>query len=56
MVLQVFVVVTKSGDGLPDLIGRTKSGQLYLYPGNGAGGFLRNSLIGNGFNFITFLG
>ncbi|MGG1908909.1 VCBS repeat-containing protein [Microbacterium sp. NRRL B-14842] len=28
-----------NGDGRADLVARTAAGQLYLYPGNGAGGF-----------------
>jgi len=37
-----------SGDGHPDLIGRTANGDLRLYPGNGRGGFGLSRVIGVG--------
>ena len=43
-------------DGNPDLIARHKpSGDLYLYPGNGRGGFNRGKKIGSGWNSLTHL-
>jgi hypothetical protein len=39
-----------TGDGLPDLIGRTRDGRLHLYPGNGRGGFGRSRVIGVGWS------
>ncbi|MEO6142645.1 MAG: N-acetylmuramoyl-L-alanine amidase [Dermatophilaceae bacterium] len=42
-----------SGDGRPDLIGRTGDGVLRLYPGNGRGGFGSPRVIGNGWSGMT---
>jgi hypothetical protein len=43
-----------SGDGLADLVARRRSdGALFLYPGNGAGGFRASVRIGNGWNGMT---
>lgn len=44
-----------TGDGHPDLIGRTPSGRLNLYSGNGASGFGPTSTIGQGFQGYTRL-
>jgi hypothetical protein len=40
----------RSGDGKPDLLARDSAGKLFLYRGNGAGGFVtgRRELIGGG--------
>lgn len=35
-----------SDDGRPDIVARTTSGDLVLYPGNGRGGFTSSSLLG----------
>ena len=37
-----------SGDGIPDLLGRTPDGTLRLYPGNGHGGFGAPRIVGTG--------
>jgi hypothetical protein len=43
-----------SGDGKPDLIARRANGELYLYRGNGAGGFARGATrIGTGWQGFT---
>jgi SpoIID/LytB domain protein len=42
-----------NGDGNSDVIGRTSSGLLYLYPGNGSGGWLQPRLIGQGWNIFS---
>ena len=42
-----------TGDGKPDVIGRTSDGLLYLYPGNGVGGWLPRRLIGRGWNMFS---
>jgi hypothetical protein len=39
-----------SGDGVPDLIARDTSGNLWLYKGNGRRGYGARSLLGTGFN------
>jgi stage II sporulation protein D len=45
-----------NGDGTSDVIARTSSGLLYLYPGNGSGGWLQPRLIGRGWNgFSTIM-
>jgi hypothetical protein len=44
-----------SGDGVPDLIARDTSGNLWLYKGNGSGGYGARSLLGQGFNTYTQL-
>ena len=42
-----------TGDGKPDLFGRTPSGALYLYRGNGAGGFASGGVpIGGGWGIF----
>lgn len=41
-------------DGKPDLLGRDRaSGALYLYPGNGVGGFTARTTLGTGWNART---
>lgn len=40
-------------DGLTDLVARDRGGLLWLYPGNGAGGFLSRRLAGKGWNTMT---
>jgi len=43
-----------SGDGHADLLGRTPGGALYLYRGNGAGGFIGGGVrIGTGWNMFN---
>ena len=42
-----------SGDRRADVIARTASGLLYLYPGNGSGGWLPPRLIGQGWNMFS---
>jgi hypothetical protein len=45
-----------NGDGRPDLMGRVASdGSLRLYPGNGIGGFAKQSLIGSGWNGMRLI-
>jgi len=39
-----------NGDRKADVLARTPGGLLYLYPGNGSGGWLRPRLIGQGWN------
>ena len=41
------------GDGKSDVLARTSGGLLYLYPGNGSGGWLRPRLIGRGWNMFS---
>jgi SpoIID/LytB domain protein len=43
------------GDGKVDVIARTPAGLLYLYPGNGTGGWLPRQLIGSGWGGYTTL-
>ncbi|MGW2590002.1 FG-GAP repeat domain-containing protein [Streptomyces sp. NPDC001515] len=45
-----------TGDGKGDLLGRDKSGVLYLYPGNGTGsGFSSRIRVGGGWNVYTVI-
>jgi hypothetical protein len=45
-----------TGDGKADVIGRTPAGKLYLYPGNGKGGFAAGGkVIGTGWNMFNTL-
>jgi hypothetical protein len=39
-----------TGDGTPDLMAVATDGTLYLYPGNGTGGFLSSSTVGAGWS------
>jgi hypothetical protein len=45
-----------SGDGNPDVLARTATGTIVLYRGNGAGGWLGSSQIGNGWGGFTWIG
>jgi len=42
-----------TGDRKPDVIARTCGGLLYLYAGNGSGGWLQPRLIGRGWNVFS---
>jgi peptidoglycan hydrolase-like protein with peptidoglycan-binding domain len=42
-----------TGDQRTDVIARTSTGLLYLYPGNGSGGWLARRLIGQGWNIFS---
>jgi SpoIID/LytB domain protein len=42
-----------NGDGRSDVIARAPGGLLYLYPGNGSGGWLQRRLIGRGWNAFS---
>ncbi|OFI37354.1 hypothetical protein BIU82_09815 [Arthrobacter sp. SW1] len=42
-----------SGDGRADVLARDSSGRLWLYRGNGTGGFQPRTLVGNGWNIMT---
>jgi stage II sporulation protein D len=42
-----------NGDGKSDVLARTSAGLLYLYPGNGSGGWLQPRLIGRGWNVFS---
>lgn len=42
-----------TGDRKSDVIARTPGGLLYLYPGNGSGGWLPRRLIGQGWNSFS---
>jgi len=44
-----------NGDGTSDVIARTTDGLLYLYPGNGSGGWLPRRLIGRGWNQFSVI-
>lgn len=43
----------RDGDGNADLVARRNDGTLFLYPGNGAGGFGPTRKIGAGWNVMT---
>ena len=43
------------GDGNPDVMGRTPSGQLWLYPGDGRFGWKAPSVVGTGWQGMTEL-
>jgi alpha-tubulin suppressor-like RCC1 family protein len=49
--------VTRLGDfnrdGVTDLVARDTTGRLWLYPGNGTGGFLSRRQMGQGWNSMT---
>ncbi len=59
MFSDIMVVNNWTGDGHADLLGRTPSGDLYLYETNGTGGWLNNGVgikIGTAWNmFSTFM-
>lgn len=40
------------GDGLNDLLGRDSAGRLFLYPGDGEGGWLERQQVGQGWNIF----
>ena len=42
-----------SGDGKADIVARDSAGALWLYRGNGAGGFAAQTQIGNGWNTMN---
>ena len=42
-----------NGDGHPDLVARDGTGRLWLFPGNGTGGFLATRLIGSGWSAMS---
>jgi hypothetical protein len=42
-----------NGDRRPDLLARDGAGVLWLYPGNGAGGFLSRVQVGPGWNGLA---
>jgi len=42
-----------NSDGSTDLVARDVAGRLWLYPGNGVGGFLGRRQIGGGWNIMT---
>ena len=44
-----------TGDGKADILARENSGFLWLYPGNGAGGWLARRQVGSGWNGFTSL-
>ena len=44
-----------NSDGLPDLLARDRSGNLWLYPGNGRGGFGKRVWISRGWNTYNLL-
>ena len=41
-----------NGDRKPDLLARDTAGTLWLYQGNGRGGWLSRSQAGNGWNYM----
>jgi hypothetical protein len=46
-----------NGDGKSDVLARDKAGALYLYPGNGSGGWKPRAKVGSGWqNFTTIVG
>lgn len=42
-----------NGDSFPDVLARDASGVLWLYPGNGSGGWLQRVQVGQGWNVMT---
>jgi hypothetical protein len=44
-----------NGDGKSDLLARARDGALWMYPGNGTGGFLRARVVGTGWNLFSVL-
>ncbi|MBT2520281.1 FG-GAP-like repeat-containing protein [Arthrobacter sp. ISL-28] len=42
-----------NSDGKADVVSRDSSGRLWLYRGNGTGGFIGKSLVGSGWNTMT---
>ena len=45
-----------NGDGRADVLARDGAGALWLYPGNGSGGWLARSQVGSGWNVMTPVG
>lgn len=43
------------GDGRADVVARSPGGELYLYPGNGSGGWLPRRVIGHGWESFTIM-
>ena len=56
---EAFTAVTSpgdfDGDGKADVLARTSSGLLYLYPGNGTGGWKTRRAVGNGWQVFSQL-
>lgn len=50
--LDLHTGVDFDGDTRPDIVARTRDGKLWLYPGNGTGGFMSRRLIGTGWNMF----
>ncbi|HSP75109.1 MAG TPA: FG-GAP-like repeat-containing protein [Cryobacterium sp.] len=44
-----------NGDGRADVLARDAGGLLWLYPGNGSGGWLARSQVGSGWNSMTVI-
>ena len=44
-----------TGDGNADVVARDTAGKLWVYPGNGTGGWLARRLVGSGWNTFTGL-
>jgi hypothetical protein len=42
-----------NGDGFNDVLARESGGNLWLYPGNGSGGWLPRQQVGNGWNAMS---
>lgn len=42
-----------NGDGKSDVLGRDWNGTLWMYPGNGTGGFLAPKALGAGWNIFS---
>jgi len=42
-----------NGDGKSDLLSRDRDGTLWLYTGNGVGGFLQRRAVGIGWNILS---
>jgi len=42
-----------SGDGKSDLLARGRDGTLWMYAGNGTGGFLLRKVVGKGWNMFS---
>ena len=43
------------GDGFDDVMGRDRSGRLWIYPGDGNGGWRSQSLIGTGWSGLSYV-
>ena len=42
-----------NGDGKSDLLARGRDGTLWMYAGNGTGGFLPRKVVGTGWNMFS---